>query len=154
MTYYIIGISLIVLLLGTIGVLSYFYHQTKILLQNERNVMKEYITKSTTYKKEIGNKGSEIQHLKEKELRSRAMTNVLLGLFGKDIVTELFAFTVSNADYEVAQSIKDEDMNSIKINAERSLKDHLKQIKPGFKYTVTFPPQGTKVYPEGERLYG
>jgi hypothetical protein len=123
-------------------VLSYLFHTTKKSLQNERKIIKE--------NGEIGDKGNEIQDLTDRYREHRAMVLVLMGLFGEDIWNELFDFTHRNAEYEVAKNFNHPDTNEIKINAERSLKDRLKQIKPGFKYTVTFPPQGTQ---EGERLY-
>lgn len=131
-------------------VLSILLYTTKISLQNERKIIKEY---TTSFEKENKDNGNEMKMLKEKYNEARAMNNVLLGLFKDDISSELFAFTVSNAKYEVAKSFDYLDTNDIKIEAENRLKDHLKQIKPGYKYTVTFPPQGTRAYPEGERLY-
>lgn len=151
LTKLIIACSVVIIV---ITVLSYLLHTTKKSLQNERKIMKEY---NTSFKKEIGDneqeigdKGNEIRKLENNYEKERAMNSVLLGLFGEDISFEVLMFMVENAEYEVAKKFNHPDTNEIKINAERSLKDRLKQIKPGLKYTVTFPPQGTQ-YPS--RLY-
>jgi hypothetical protein len=151
LTKLIIACSVVIIV---ITVLSYLLYTTKKSLQNERKIMKEY---NTSFKKEIGDneqeigdKGNEIRILENNLRHDKAMVSVLLGLFGEDIWSEILMFTDRNAQYVVAKNFNHPDTNDIKINAERSLKELLKQIKPGFKYTVTFPPQGTQ---EGEGLY-